>query len=308
MRSFSANPAPEGPATRIARFLTYVSRTGARIVPLGLANAVAEPVADAVRVLTPAHRSQLRRNYAVVLGRPEDDPVVERAVRACYHHFGRYVAEVIHAQGWSTEDVLDRVDVEGAEHLREAADMGRGVIFVSGHIGSTETAASLAVLHGFRVTSLAERIRPAWLMDYLVASRERMGITLLPVTGAGISLIRVLRRGGMAAMVVDAGVEGVGSLPVSFCGRRTQFPEGPARLARMTGAPVVFGMAARLPRGRFRAHVCEPLLADRSLSADESIARLTQQIATTLEQYIRRYPGQWYAFRDIWGLRRPLPI
>jgi KDO2-lipid IV(A) lauroyltransferase len=139
----------------------------------------------------------------------------------------------------------DRVDIEGAEHLDHAAALGKGVIFVSANMGATDIAAAVAVLRGFRVTAIIEQVRPEWLMDCVLISRQRMGISLIPSAGAGISLIRELRRGGMIAFAVDAGIDRPDSIPVRFFSRDTPFPEGPARLARLTGAPIVFGVAVR---------------------------------------------------------------
>jgi KDO2-lipid IV(A) lauroyltransferase len=292
-------PAGPGPHA-IARLLTRLNRSGAAVVPLSLGEALSTPVSDAVHALWGDKRGMARRNYARVLGLPEDDPRVEATARECFRQFGRYITEIIAVQGWGTEDVLDLVEIIGGRHLEEAAALGKGVVFVSAHMGSTEVAASLVVLKGFRVTSVTERIRPDWLMEYIVESRRRMGISLLPASGAGIGLIRELRRGGMIAFLVDAGVDRAGSIPVRFFGAETLFPEGPARLARMTGAPLVFAMAARKPGGRYVAHVCPPIESNREVHAERDIAGMTQALANTFENFVRRYPGQWYAFRRMW--------
>jgi len=127
-----------------------------------------------------------------------------------------------------------------------------------------------------------------------------MGIRLLPVERAGISLLRALRRKEIVAFVIDAGVERGGGVPVTFFGGEAMFPDGPARLARLSGAPVIFAVAARLPGGRFRAHIEPPLLSQRSLSPEEDAHCLTQRLGSAFERYVRRYPGQWYAFREMW--------
>jgi KDO2-lipid IV(A) lauroyltransferase len=105
----------------------------------------------------------------------------------------------------------------------------------------------------------------------------------------------------MVALVVDAGVSGGDGIPVTFLGRETMFPAGPARLARLSGAPIVFGLAVRNPgRTSFQAFIEPPILSDRKTDADEDARNLTQQIASTFERYVRRHPSQWYVFRDIW--------
>ena len=286
--------------TALARFCLGLSREGTRIIPLSLANKLSMPIADLVGELVESKREIAIQNYAHVLGRPAYDPLVQRTARECFRQFGRYATEIIHVQGWGTENVLDRLEVVGAENFDAAEAHGRGIVFVSGHMGATEIAAAMAVLRGYRITSVTETIRPEWLMEYMIRSRERMGIELLSTGGSGITLLRTLRRGGMAAFVIDAGITRGGAVSVTFFGRETMFPDGPARIARLSGAPLVFGTAVRLPRGKYRAHVFPPLMPDRDADANDDALRLTQALATTYEVMVRRYPSQWYAFREMW--------
>jgi lauroyl/myristoyl acyltransferase len=277
-----------------------LNRAAAPLVPFGLARRVALPFGDFAYVLWKRPRETALRNYAYVLGRGSDDPMVARVVRGCFRHFALYIAEMLHVQGWDARTVLERLEIEGEENFDEAEDREKGVIFVSAHMGSAEIAASVAVLRGYRITAVTERLQPQFVMDWAVACRAALGIRLIPVERAGISLLRALRRKEIVAFVVDAGVERGGGVPVTFFGRETMFPDGPARLARLSGAPIVLAVAARLPGGRFRAHIESPMLSDRSLSSEEDARCLTQRLASAFERYVRRYPGQWYAFREMW--------
>ena len=277
-----------------------LNRAAAPLVPFGLARRIALPWGDFAFALWKRPRDAALGNYAHVLGRSSDDPIVERAARGCFRHFALYIAEMLHVQGWDTRTVLERLEIEGEEHFEEAEAQGKGIIFVSAHMGSAEIAGSAAVLRGYRITAVSERLHPTFVMDWAIACRAAMGITLIPVERAGISLLRALRRREMVAFVIDAGVERGGGVPVTFFGRETMFPDGPARLARLSGAPIVFAVAARLAGGRFRTHVEPPLVSERSLSPEEDAQCLTQRLASAFERYVRRYPGQWYAFREMW--------
>ncbi len=277
-----------------------LNRGAAQLIPLSLAYRVSVPITDAFYRLWRSKRETALRNYAGILRRPPHDPLVAWTARSCFRQFGRYIVELGHVQGWDTDSVMERLEMEGEQHFDEAEAHGRGVIFVSAHMGSIEVASSLVVLRGYKITSVAEDLRPRLLMDWIRTCRAKMGITLLPATGSGIRLLRALRRKEMVAFVVDVGVDGVEGVPITFCGRQTVFPVGPARLARLSGAPIVFGLAARQPGGRFLVHIEPPLLSDRRLDAEEDARQLTQRIAEIFERFVRRYPDQWYAFREMW--------
>jgi lauroyl/myristoyl acyltransferase len=277
-----------------------LNRAAAPLVPFALARRIALPWGDLAYAIWSRPREAALQNYGRVLRRPVDDPLVERAARSCFRHFAMYIAEMLHVQGWDTRTVLERLEIEGAEHFERAEALGKGIIFVSAHMGSAEVAAAVAVLRGYDITAVTETLRPQFVMDWAIACRAAMGIRLLPVERAGISLLRALRREEMVAFVIDAGVERGGGVPASFLGSETVFPEGPARLARLSGAPIVFAVAPRLPGGRFRAHIEPPLLSERSLPPEEDAGCLTQRLASAFERYVRRYPGQWYAFREMW--------
>jgi len=239
---------------------------------------------------------------------------VARLARRCFQHFALYLAEMIDVQGWDTETVLDSMEIEGEQHFAEAEAHGKGIIFVSGHMGSAEIAASIVLLRGYKITSVVEGRYPGFVGDWIRACRNRMGVTLLPASRSGMSLVRRLRQREMVALVIDAGASGGDGITVSFFGRETVFPAGPARLARLSGAPIVFGVALRRPGGRpergtsrrFHVYVEPPILSNRALSGEDDAQRITQQVASTFERYVRRFPDQWYVFRDMWPRLAPV--
>ena len=163
-----------------------LNRAAAPLVPFALARRLALAWGDFAYAVWSRPREAALRNYAHVLDRSPDDPVVQRAARGCFRHFALYIAEMLHVQGWDTRTVLDRIEIEGEEHFEEADSHGKGIIFVSAHMGSAEIAASLAVLRGYRITAVTERLHPQFVMDWAVACRAAMGITLLPVERAGL--------------------------------------------------------------------------------------------------------------------------
>ena len=276
-----------------------LNRGLAQLVPLSFGYWLSVPISDIFYALWGSKRATARRNHARILGRPVDDPLVEHMAHRTFRHFGRYIVELLSVQGWSLDSMRERIEIEGDEHFDEAIAYGRGIIFTGAHMGSIEVASTLVLLKGFKITSVAERL-PKMLMDWLIACRAEMGVELLPAVGSGMALVRRLRRGEMVALVVDLGISNGDGLNVRFFGHETMFPMGPARLARLSGAPIVFGWAARKPGGRYVAHVSAPILSNRDLDPEEDARQITRRIVSEFEQAVRRYPEQWYVFREMW--------
>ena len=276
-----------------------LNRGLAQLVPLSFGYWLSVPISDIFYALWGSKRATARRNHARILGRPVDDPLVEHMAHRTFRHFGRYIVELLSVQGWSLDSMRERIEIEGDEHFDEAIAYGRGIIFTGAHMGSIEVASTLVLLKGFKITSVAERL-PKMLMDWLIACRAEMGVELLPAVGSGMALVRRLRRGEMVALVVDLGISNGDGLKVRFFGYETMFPMGPARLARLSGAPIVFGWAARKPGGRYVAHVSAPILSNRDLDPEEDARQITRRIVSEFEQAVRRYPEQWYVFREMW--------
>ena len=290
-----------GPDTKRSDPWVYtLNRALAQLVPLPFWYWLSVPISDIFYALWKSKRVTARRNHARILGRPPDDPLVKQMAHRTFRQFGRYIAELASVQGWSLDAVRDRIDIEGDEHFGEAKAYGKGVIFTSAHMGSVEVASTLVLLKGFKITSVMERLSPKMLMDWVITCRAKMGVELLPTTRSGMRLVRRLRHGEMVALVVDIGMSGGDGVKVPFFGHETVFPAGPARLARLSGAPVVFGWAARRRGGRYLAHISAPILSNRDLDPDEDTLQITRRIVSEFEEAVRRYPEQWYVFRDMW--------
>jgi lauroyl/myristoyl acyltransferase len=301
-----AEAKPKGKRQSLESWIYRANVGLAKAVPLSLAYHVSRPISDIFHWLWTSKREGARRNYARMLGTSPDDERVKRLTRSCFRNFGKYIVELFHVQGWSQEKLDRLVARHGEEHFAEAKAYGRGIIFASAHMGSIEVASAMVLLEGFRITSVMARLRPKLLMDWIILCRAKMGITLHQAEGTGRQLVRALRRGEMVALVVDIGYRDDNcGVPVDFLGHRTYFPAGPARLARLSGAPIIFGTALRLPGNRFAVFASPPILADRTKDAEADIRNTTQKVVDIFQEFVRRYPDQWYVFRDMWPNHEP---
>jgi KDO2-lipid IV(A) lauroyltransferase len=243
--------------------------------------------------LSSGQRRAALDNYAAALGRDRSDPEVARVARRAFQNYGRVLMDFLLLGSLTPADLLDRVTLEGREHLDTALAGGRGAILASPHMGSWDVSFSYAGALGFRAVAVAERF-PGSLNDVVVSSRERFGTKIVMLGRAAVrTLTATLQSNGIVGLICD--LEQGPGVDVKFFGRTAVVPGGPAALALKMGAPLMPMYQYRTSPGRHQVLIDPPL----SLSGGDSKESVMQRIIDRFEQFIRGCPDQWYAFRPM---------
>ena len=154
----------------------------------------------------------------------------------------RYWGEAFRLPRWSPDDVPARIVLHDADRLIDAHADGRGVVAALPHTGNWDLAGAWACAAGMPLTTVAERLRPESLYRDFVAYRASLG------HGDAAADRRRRRRSGCWS----SGCGPAGSCrcsPTATCpatgwrstllGEPASLPTGPARLAQLTGAPLL---------------------------------------------------------------------
>jgi Kdo2-lipid IVA lauroyltransferase/acyltransferase len=193
---------------------------------------------------------------------------------------------------------LEKIDVQGWEHVEAAHRAGSGGIFVSGHIGNWELAPAYGAKRGYTVHVVAKRIYLEALNQKLVEMREKMGVKTIYRDVSMRPMIRCLQRNEFLGIVPDQDVRRIGGIFVDFFGQPAYTPVGPALLALASGAPIL--MVRDIRKGHRHLIIFDPpLYADRRAPREEEVKRLVIHFTQRLEEFIREHPDQW-----VWTHRR----
>ncbi len=271
-------------------------------VPLRISEPTARVGFLAGYYLWPSKRNIIKRNAAHVLGLPPDHRDVAGLARGIYGTYSRFAIEVMRLPNLPADEPARLVVKEGQRHerfmrlWRRCESEGRGIIAVSGHIGSIEVFAGAYAQEGIPTYGLADDSAFPELFELLNASRARWGVTVIPWKKLR-EIFRVMRSPAILGMVVDWGYR-PDDLPVQLFGSWTTLPAGPATLAARTGAALVPVVAKRRDDGTYSPVMYEPIeVADTSPA---ELARATQAVADALEDMIAVAPEQWYTFKPMW--------
>jgi Kdo2-lipid IVA lauroyltransferase/acyltransferase len=185
---------------------------------------------------------------------------------------------------------------DGAQLIDLARSRGRGIVFLTPHLGCFEvTAQGYAQRYG-RITVLYRPARKPWLRDLVDSSRDRANLATAPTTLAGVKqMLKALKAGEAVGLLPD-------QVPPEGLGVWAPFFERPAytmtlsaRLAQQTGATVLLAWGERLPWGRgYQIHL-RPWPGELPQEAATAAA----QVNTQLERLVRERPQQY-----LWGYAR----
>ena len=249
-------------------------------------------------------RRVVERQIAAAFPGLSHDDVLTLA-RASYEHLGRTSIEAALLPSIGQEGLLalfDGVDNWGA--VEKAMSAGKGLIFVTGHIGNWELAGAYVAARGIPLDVVARHMENPLFDRYLTSTRERIGMSVVHDSDAVRRTPRALRGGRAVAFLSDQGVLGLASTFVPFFGMPAKTPRGPAVFALRFGVPVVFGCALRQPDGRYRMSfetITVQDTGDRERDVDAIVAAYTK----TLERWVRRAPEQYFWHHRRWRRQPP---
>jgi KDO2-lipid IV(A) lauroyltransferase len=203
---------------------------------------------------------------------------------------GKGVTELIAVWFGTDEKVSGLVRCDTWSVVEEARRGGKGLIFLTPHLGCFE----ISALYGAQRLPITVLYRPPklrWIEPLMVAGRSRWQSTVAPATLRGVrTLYKALQRGEAVGLLPDQ-APGVGEgVWAEFFGRPAYTMTLVTRLQKATGAAVIMAFAERLPRGAgYHLH----LQAVPIDNLDEAA------LNRAIEALVRSCPAQY-----LWGYNR----
>ncbi len=185
-------------------------------------------------------------------------------------------------------------EVVGWEHVEAARAAGRGIVFLTPHLGCFEITAQYLSSFG-DITVLYRAPKSVAAQALILTGRKREKLHLAPADLSGVrALIKALKKGEMVGMLPDQAPKTGEGVWLKFFGRYAYTMTLAARLTE-TGAVSLLTWGERLPKGRgYRIHFQPPKYALSGTTVERA-----QQINLEIEALIRECPAQY-----LWGYNR----
>jgi len=224
------------------------------------------------------------------------EETLERAARQTFQHFGKHMVDFLRFSRLSRAKIRRMVSIERAEYMNQAAEVGKGVLVVTAHLGSWEIGAATLMSMGQPLSAVVLPERNQKINKLFQRRRRNRGIKVIPLGRAAAGILRALRRKEWVAVLADRDYSKHNDF-ASFFGAPARMPTGPARLCVKTGAPVLPGFLLRQDDDTFLLRWHPPIVPE----ADTPVSVVCDRIRRAMENAIAEHPSQWFMFEDFWN-------
>ena len=199
----------------------------------------------------------------------------------------------------SLSDLEKFLTTTGLENYERANAKGKGVIFLTCHLGAFDMQITNMALRGLKPNIIGTTLKDPKLNELLVNYRGAYGAIAIERGKETFRLIKALKLGGAVAILIDQDTK-VKSVFVDFFGMKASTPVGAAVLALKTGAAVVPTIIYLGDDNKQHMEIFPEIEITSIENEEVDIVTNTQRFTTFIENQIKKHPEQWVWMHERW--------
>lgn len=281
----------------------YIVKLFSRLMcvsPMWLRKLVAKFLGSVAVLVVPKWRMQMAAaNIRECLG--VDGERAQQIAADSLHRFGRMVVEVMRFPLLTKDNISNKVQVEGLEHLEAAYALGKGVIMATGHYGNWELLGATVALHGYPMLSITRKQNNGYMDKLINEFRQMVGQQVTYNRGEHglLAISRMLREKKLLGVLFDQDTNDDG-VEIDLFGKRSIIPLGPAALSRIYGSPILPIFLHNNENGTCTAKIYPALYTPKTKNKEQDFYAVTRELVTILEHEIIDHPEMWFWVHDRW--------
>ncbi len=227
-----------------------------------------------------------------------------RILRGVFTSLGRQLAEVCLFPTYTLENVGKVVVYDGFENFERALARGKGVLFLTAHLGGWELSAFTHSLYGHPLHIVMRPLDNVYLDSLMRRYRTMHGNSTVDKDDFVRGLLSAMKAGETVGILMDTNMTPPQGVFTDFFGIPACTASGLARIALRTDAAVVPGFTIWDPGLRkYRLRFDPALKLVRTGNDDADVLANTTLFTKVIEDYVRKYPDQWLWVHRRWKTR-----
>ncbi len=227
-----------------------------------------------------------------------------RIAKGVYRNIGIVAAEFFEIPSSTRENIHDLVECEGLENYTTTMAKNKGALLFTAHFGNWELMAASFPLLAQPLTFIYRLLDNPILENFVAYVRTCKGNNPLPKGGSMRRVLRHIEKKELVGILIDQNMDWYEGVFVDFFGRPAGTTNGLALLALHTGAPVIPAFMVRMESGKYKFIIGKEVEIINTGNRNMDILTNTQNFTRIIEDFIRKYPDQWFWVHQRWKTKR----
>jgi len=276
---------------------------GMGLLPRSVAKGLAVGVVRSLYALLPRLRRTAETNLRIAFP-VWNEAQRKAAIRGMLRNLGWMAAEFARFPKYTKQNIEQVIVLDGHENFLTGQRRGKGVLYLTGHIGAWELSSFAHALYGYPLHYLARPIENRRINALVNRYRCLSGNRPIFKNESARVTLKVLKEAGTIGILADQNTMPQEAVFVDFFGKAASTTTGIARLALHTEAAVVPGYAVWDEQlGKYRLRFEPAVELTRTGDPERDILENTWKFTKVLEEIIRKYPEQWVWIHGRWNTR-----
>lgn len=281
------------------RFLIFFSNLLPRKVWLSFCGWLGK-IAYAV---SPKPRQRTIHHLGLALGKEMSPQEIVNLSKQVFIMLGKNAGDILRSlKVRSLNDLNKFLVTHGIENYEKAHAKGKGVMFLTSHLGAFDLQITNMALRGLNPNIVGTALKDERLNELLWQYRNAYGAVAIERGKESVRLFKALKSGGSIAILIDQDTK-VKSRFVDFFGMKAATPIGATVLALRTGAAVVPTYVYLDKDGKQHMHILPEIPLVFTGDEENDLLINTQNFTTFTEQIVREHPDQWVWMHERWKTR-----
>ncbi len=270
------------------------------LLPRGTALAVAEGIGKLTFLIARREREKTVLHLTWAYAQEKSPKEIRELARRVFIHWAREAVEVLRFPKLTKEEVDRLVEKgDGLSRLNRLLSEGHGVILLTAHLGNWELMGAFLKLHDCPGVMVGRKIYYERFNEIIVNLRKSVTLRTLYQDAPARELVEILNQNQVLGIAADQDIDRLDGIFVPFFGRPAYTLTAPAKLALVTGAPILPMFVVREGE-RYKLLVEEPIRVEARGTREETIQEYTARWSRVIEEKIRAFPDQWAWMHRRW--------
>ncbi|MFN4226556.1 MAG: lysophospholipid acyltransferase family protein [Candidatus Ratteibacteria bacterium] len=264
-----------------------------KIIPLFLLESTIKFLGNFAFFVMNGHRRLVLKNMDIAFG---DKYTKQEKINMCKRVFQESMSflEFFQLYKFKDEKLMEMVEIEGEEILKELLKEKKGVVAISGHFGSFPIALLVLNKKGYPVNTIVARSVNNYTERDLRKLREKYNVP--SISRGDLKKVlwesqRWLKNGGILCIYLDQ--HAPNGIECEFFGRKVFVPSGAAVFARKYKTKVIGLYTIRTGLMKHKIIIEGPYKIRQTENISQDIKENTAFFIKKIQEWVEKYPEQW---------------